>query len=364
MKIPAWVPLVPKVTFLDKLLFTKHLSIMIKSGIIISEALETLISQSKSKVFVRVISEVLADVENGQSLSRAMAKHPEVFEEFYVSLISVGEESGTLEENLEFLAEQLAKDYAIRKKVKGAMMYPTMIFVAITVMGSFISLFILPQLVDFFAAFQIDLPLPTKILLFIANVMKHYGILVIGGGGLLLSMFLYIIRTPKIKPIWHKILLKMPAIGKFFVSVNMARFSRNLGTMLKSGVPLIRSLETTANTLDNLTFKRALTIMQMEVKKGKPLARAMENLTYSLLNISFPLFPSLLVKMISVGEKTGKLEDVLLYMGEFFEDDIDDFSKNLTTILEPFLLITIGIVVGFVALAIISPIYQLTGSIH
>lgn len=352
-----------KVSFLDQLLFTKHLAIMIKSGIIISEALDTLISHAKSPYFKSVLKDILKNIQNGQSLAKSMKLHPGVFSEFYISLIEVGEESGTLEANLEFLAVQLAKDYAIRKKVKGAMLYPSLIFSTIVILGGFISYFILPQLVDFFDAFGTDLPLPTVILLFFANIMKVYGALIIGGGALLFIGAKILIRTPQVRPFWHRMLLSMPVMGQFIKAVNMSRLSRNLGTLLKSGVPLLRCLETTTNTLDNDAFKSALQSVKNDVRKGTQISRALEGYTYSFLGIHHELFPLLLVKMIAVGEKTGKLEEVLLYLSEFYEEDIDNFTKNLTTILEPFLLITIGIVVGFVAMAIISPIYQLTGSI-
>jgi len=353
MNLSAQIPLFSGVSFLEKLLFTKHLSIMIKSGLVISESIHTLIEQTKSITFKNVLTSIVTDIENGRPLASALSKHPRVFDQFYISLIEVGEESGTLEDNLEFLAKQLAKDYSMRKKVKGAMLYPGLIFFTVTIMGGFISLFILPQLVDFFESFDIELPLPTKILLYIANLMKTRGIIIITSFIVAFVSFTLLIKTKFIKPLWHRLLLKLPIIGVFLVSVNIARLTRNLGTMLRSGVTVIRSLEVTANTLDNLTFQQALFFAQDEVRKGKQLAKGMEK---------FSFIPPLVTKMIAIGEKTGKLEEVLLYLGDFYEEEIDEFSKNLSTILEPILLISIGLVVGFVAIAIISPIYQLTGS--
>lgn len=353
----AQIQIFSGVSFLEKLLFTKHLSIMVKSGIPIAEGLSTLADQTKSTMFKKVLSTILADVQNGQNFATALGKHQKVFDQFYISLIAIGEESGKLEENLDFLSKQLAKDFSTRKKVQGAMLYPTLVLTTTLIMGGFISLFILPQLVDFFAAFSIDLPFTTKILLFFANAMKNYGIFLVIG--FLVSSFAAysLIQLPSVKPTWHQLILKIPLFGDILKYGQLARFSRNLGTLLQSGVPVAKSLETTANTLSNLKFKHDLLEIAQELAKGKNIGTVMDQK-------KFNEFPPIVSKMISVGEKTGKLEDTLLYLGEFYEDEIDNISKNLTTILEPILLITIGLVVGFVAIAIISPIYELTGSIR
>lgn len=357
MKATAQIQIFNRVSFLDKLLFTKHLAVMVKAGIPLTEALATLVDQTKRNAFKKVLSGVLSDIENGQSLAKSLEKFPKVFDQFYVSLIAIGEESGNLEANLEFLASQLAKDYALRKKIQGAMLYPGVVMAAVFIMGGFIALFVLPKLVDFFSAFDIELPITTKILLFLANTMKDYGILIIGGLVLFLILAISILRLSKVKPWWHKVILKFPLFGQMLAYGQLARFARNLGTLIKSGVPVTKSLETTAATLNNLKFQADLKKINQYLIKGKNIGDALDNK-------KFAEFPPLVSKMISVGEKTGKLEETLMYLGDFYEDEIDNISKNLSTILEPVLLIVIGLVVGFVALAIISPIYELTGSIR
>lgn len=356
MKKTNQTPLFERVSFLEKLLFTKHLSIMIKSGITISESIETLASQTKSSTFKRVLNSMLADIENGQSFANALDKHKKVFDEFYISLVRVGEESGTLEENLEFLAKQLSKDYALRKKVQGAMIYPAIILSATFIMTTFISIFIMPKLVDLFNSFNTELPITTKILLFFANLMKDHGIIIAIGIICILTGLLFLLKIPMVKYRWHCIVLKLPVFGDLISYGQISRFARNLGTLLKSGVPVLTSLETTANTLSNLRFKNDLKRVTEDITRGK-------SISDSLNRKSFDEFPLLVIKMVGVGEKTGKLDETLLYLGDFYDEEIDDISKNLTTILEPVLLIGIGLVVGFVALAIISPIYQLTGNI-
>lgn len=337
---------------------------MIKSGIPIAEAIGTLAEQTKAKVFQRVLVEVLKDIEGGQTLAESLKRQKDVFDQFYISMVEIGEESGTLEKNLEFLADQLAKDYDLRQKIRGAMLYPAIILITTAVMGTFITFFILPQLVDFFPSFQMELPLTTRMLLFAANFMKQYALLLGMIGIAAVIGVLLAFRIPIVKLSWHGILIKLPVFGEFTASSQFARFTRNLGTLLKSSVPISRSLETTANTLDNLAFRKALRSALEEVEKGKQLGEALESFQFSILNFHYPVFPAIIVKMIEIGEKTGKLEETLLYLSDFYEKEIDSFSKNLTTILEPVLLIGIGLVVGFVALAIISPIYQLTGSVN
>lgn len=344
------------ISFQEKLLFTKHLAVMIRAGITLTEALDILKEQAVNRSFYKLLKQLLAEVENGQAFSKGLAQHPQVFDQFYLNLIKIGEESGTLEESLEFLATQLSKDYNLRKKVQGALLYPALIFTATVVMGGFIALFILPQLVNFFSAFDTTLPLATRILLFVAVLMRDHGLLLTGGLALTFTGLFLLFKTPAVKPKWHAFLLKAPIFGRLIHFNELARFCRNLGTLLKSGVPISHSLEITGKTLNNAAFQNGLSHLATEVTKGKPLAGAMDDF--------LEVFPRVVSKMVTVGEKTGKLEEVLLYLGDFYEDEIDDFSKNLTTILEPVLLIAIGLVVGFVALAVISPIYELTGSIN
>lgn len=342
---------------LDVLLFTKHLATMIKSGIPIADALDTLAIQTESGAFKSIIESIHTAVENGQSLTKALKKHPKVFDEFYVSLITISEETGTLDENLDFIAKQLGKNIALKKKVQAATLYPTLVFVAALVMGGFIALYVLPQLVTLFEAFQVELPLTTRILLVIANAFKYHGFGIVAGLIASVLCFNLLVVTPMVKPLWHRVLLQLPLVGAFISSTNLAQFSRNLGILVKSGVPISDSIEVTANTLKNEVFKSDLLAVGTALKGGKSIREAMEKGGYQE-------FPPLVSRMIGVGEKTGNLDDALLYLGDFYEEEIDTFSKNLTTVLEPILLLAIGLAVGFVALAIITPIYELSGSIR
>ena len=357
MKKFAQISLFSKVTFQERLMFTKHLDTMISAGIPIVDALETVIDQAKSQKFREVLESISADIKNGQSLANSLGKHPKVFDELYVSLIRVGEESGTLEENLSFLAKQMAKDFRLRKKVRGAMIYPAIVVTAMSIMGIFISLFILPKLVDFFSSFDMELPFPTKVLLFVSKMMRNYRIHIFVGLALFIILVRVITRIQAVRPKWHAFLLKLPGIGKLISYSQLSHFARNFGTLIKSAIPISRALEITAATLTNLRFRKDLLEINKSLVWGK-------NIGDSLNNKKYFEYPPLVSKMIAVGEKTGKLDETLLYLGNFYEEEIDDLSKNLSTIIEPILLIIIGCGVAFLALAIISPIYELTGSIR
>lgn len=356
MKGSAQIQLFSRVTFLDKLLFTKHLSVMLKSGITILEALQILQDQIKSSSFKTIITTVISDIENGKSLSKSLAKHPKVFDTFYVSLVDVGEVSGTLDETLTYLANQLAKNYAFRQKVRGALMYPTIVLVSAGIVGMGISLFVLPQLIDLFKGFDVKLPITTQILLFAAVVMKNYGIEIIAAIVAGIFLFRLSIGTKAIKPVWHRLLLGLPIVGKIVQNAQLSEMTRSLGVMIRSGLPITTALEIETNTSSNMIFKGYARDLLAAVSKGHSLSQELDTNRYAKI-------PVIAIKMIAVGEKTGKLDEMLLYLGDFFEGEVDDATKNLPTVLEPIMLLIIGLIVAFIALAIISPIYQLTGSI-
>lgn len=357
MKLPNLTSLLFSVTPLDILFFTKHLSVMLKSGIPITESIATLKDQTKNIAFKNILDQIQSDIENGQTLAFSLAKHSRVFSSLYLSLITIGEKSGNLEDSLEYLARQLKKSYDFNKKIQGATLYPKLILAATIIMGSFMSLFVLPKLVDLFNSLDVKLPLSTKILLFIANLMKNYGIIIaiaFAGAGVLISL---ILRTSFVKPKWHKFILSLPLIGNLNQNIEMASFCRNMGIMLKSGLTIIDALQAQFNATDNPVYKDYLGNFLKSVEKGKKLSDEMTNKKYQFI-------PAIVTKMIGVGENTGKLEDVLLYLGDFFEEDVDDTTRNFSSILEPVLLLAIGVAVAFVSLAIISPIYQLTSGIR
>lgn len=340
----------------ERLFFTKHLSILLKSGIILTEALQILVEQTKSDAFRIVLKSILRDIENGQSLSNALKKQPRVFDQLYVSLVEVGEESGTLEKSLEYLALKLNKDYTLQRKVQGALLYPAIVFVAALFMGGYLSLFVLPQLTTFFSGLDVNLPLATKILVWFADLMKFHGVVIIVGTLGLLLLLRVLIELKQVKPYWHAILLSIPLFGPLLQNAQLILFCRNIGVMLQSGLPITGALDVEYRATSNLVFKNYIAKIRNSVNKGK-------GISSEITSGHFHYFPLIATKMIAVGEKTGKLDESLLYLGDFFEEEVDEVVKNISVIIEPILLLCLGLVVGFIGIAIITPIYQLSGSI-
>jgi type II secretory pathway component PulF len=345
------------ISFVEKLLFTKHLLVMTKSGITIAEAVETIASETKSVKFRKILEDVNKNIRNGQPLAKSLGKHPKIFDQFFVSLIEIGEESGTLDTSLDYLAKQQTREYALRKKIQGALLYPAIVVTAITFVGIGMSLFVLPNLVDLFSSLDVKLPITTQILLFFAGLMKNHGIFIIAAFIASIFLFRIFVSLSFVKPIWHKFLLSLPIFGRLFQARELTLLCRNLGIMLKSGLPIRKALEVEYFACGNYVFKDYIRGIQKSVDKGKEISYELEKGNYSK-------FSPIAIKMIGVGEKTGQLDESFLYLSDFFDEEVDNIAKNLSVVLEPIILLVIGLMVGFVALAIISPIYELTGSIR
>lgn len=344
------------VRFVDKMLFTRRLAVMLKAGIPISEALSVLESQALSPVMKRVVADVGAKVRNGQTLVKSLGRHPNVFDSLYLSIVGVGEESGKLEDNLEYLAREMGKTYEFQKKVQGAMLYPMLVVVAAVGVGGWIGLFVLPKLVNLFTGLGVKLPLSTQILLVVAVFMKSYGWWVVGGGiGMVVGAWMWA-KSPVGKPVWDRLVLRLPVWGRIVQNGAVAGFCRNVGLMLKSGLPIAVCLETAKKAADNEVFRGYFEGVEKAVNKGKVMEK-------ELAGEKYKYFPLLATRMIGVGERTGKLDETLLYLGDFYSQEVDDLAGSMASIMEPVLLLVIAIAVGFMAMAIISPIYQFTGSI-
>jgi type II secretory pathway component PulF len=351
------VTILNRISFSEKMFFTKHLAVMLKSGIPISDILETLTAQAKSPAFREILEKVCKDASKGQSLEKALSKHPKVFDVFYLSLVRIGEESGTLGESLEFLTEHLEKENNLRKKVQSAMLYPSLVLAVTGVIGVTLAFFVLPQITELFEGLDVALPFTTRALIFVARILRDYSWAVILGILLSIVIAALAFRSRKLKPYRDALILRIPLFGYFLGCAAMANLTRNLGVMLRSGLPITSALATAAATEGNTVYKRNLEKIAEGVRKGKSIEKALEDGKYRE-------FPPLVSKMVGVGERSGNLEENLVYLGEYFEAEVDGITKNMTTILEPILLLLIGSVVAFVALSIVTPIYQITGSIR
>ena len=340
------------VSNLEKVVFTKHLSLMLKAGLTLNETLGVLRDQTNSSKMKKIVGNLLTVVEKGEPLASGLARYPKIFSNFYVHAVRAGEESGDLEENLIHLAEQLLKDFDLQRRVKSAMMYPMVVLGATAILGIALSIVVFPKLARLFKTFKIELPLLTRMLLATTDFLQHYAVYLAILVVALFFLLRWILRRKTIRPYFHKFILKIPIFGKIVKNLNLARFARMLGSLLRSGLPIGKALEITAQTLGNYSYKLNLAKVANEVNQGEKMQK--------ILAVFPELFPPMVCQMVSVGEKSGKLEEVLFYLAEFYEAEVDATTKNLSTILEPVLLVVIGIVVAGVALAIVTPLYQLT----
>ncbi|MEI8067322.1 MAG: type II secretion system F family protein [Candidatus Shapirobacteria bacterium] len=341
----------------EKITLTKHLAVMIKAGITLSEALDNLSNQAKSGEVKKVLTQIKQKIDNGSSFNEALLAHSNNFDELYQGIIKVGESTGRLDESLSYLADQLANDFALKKKISGALMYPGLVLAATIGLATFISLFILPKLVDFFSAFNAKLPASTMMLLSLAQFMKNYGILFFASVFIVILIFFFLFKIGPIRLWKDRQILHLPFIGRLLIEKEVSTFARNLGTLVKSGLPIFESLKICASSQSNLAYKKIIQRLSDNLEKGNGIGEFFKKPECKLL------FPRLVSDMISVGEKTGSVDQSLFYVSQFYDEDIEETARNLTTILEPAILIIIGLMVAFIALAIIGPIYQLTGSL-
>jgi len=340
----------------EKMLFAEHLSLMIKGGAPIAQALETLKNEARSRTFKKTLEEILKRILEGESLSQAMGRHPKIFDKFYQDIVKIGEESGNLEENLKYLSLKLKKDREQEKRVKGALIYPTIIILMALIIAFTVTFFILPKITNLFQLLAIELPLATKILISFASFSQKYWGGILFGIIFIVLIFKALSRLESIKFHLDKLSLGLPLFGQIFKNLNLAFFSRTLNTLLKSGVPLMEALEISAETMPNGFYKQKLILAKAGVERGEKISQSLK---------SFPkIFPPVFSEMILVGEQSGTLEESLLYLAEFHEEEVDSTLKNLSIIIEPLLLILVGIFVAFVAIAIITPIYRFSGQLR
>jgi type IV pilus assembly protein PilC len=343
------------VSSLDRVLITRHLALLLRSGVNVDRALDIISRQVEKKFMKKVMQDVLSSVRKGESLASAMGKHSSVFPRRYVAMVQWGEAGGSLSDSLEQLATQLEHDRNLMSKVKGALAYPALIVSVMIVVGVLMSVIVLPQMINIVQSFDVELPLPTKIFLFIANFLANYALYVLPCAVLLVVIMLVFLRSKIFKPYLHAIFLFLPIFGNIVKMVNLARMNRALSSLVHSGIPLVDALAIVSDILGNVKYKEALNNSIGEVRKGVQFSASIRSLK--------KLFPSMEVDMIQVGEESGKLSDVLMYLAKFYESEVNKATKNMAQLIEPIMLVAVGIVVGGIVFAVLMPIYQLSQAI-
>lgn len=339
----------------EKILMTKNLSGMLKAGLSLSRALSVIEKQTKNMNLKKVVVDVGNDINTGASFSSALAKFPKVFSPLFVSMTRAGEESGNLAGALTDIGLNLEKSNNLNKKIKGAMMYPTVIMIAMVLIGILMLSFVVPTLAKTFNELKVELPASTKFVITIGNLFSNH---------LLLTFIILFAVAIGIRALFKakffakyldSFLLHFPLTRNLTMSLNCARTARTVSSLLSSGVSISRAIEISEDVVQNVYYRKILETSKEEIEKGKPFSKIFED------NPS--LFPVMMAEMVSVGEETGKLSDMLLDVAMFYEEEIENKTKNLSTIIEPILMIFIGAGVGFFAVSMITPLYSVLNNI-
>ncbi|OGY90490.1 MAG: hypothetical protein A3B30_01700 [Candidatus Komeilibacteria bacterium RIFCSPLOWO2_01_FULL_52_15] len=343
-----------RMRLVEKILFVKNLYVMLKAGVPLDEALQMIAAQSTSPGAKKISQSLVKKIRAGKSFSSALSTYTHIFSPFFINIIYMGEKSGTLDANLQYLGGELEHLLDLKRKIRSAMIYPVIILVMTVILGGLMIRFVLPEITKVFKAINLQLPLQTRIFLGGAEFIQTYGLLMFLIIAVAVAVFrLLLARFPRFNLLWTRFILRIPFVGYMVMSYNLAQITRTLGVLLRAGTPLTEALDTTARTADNLYFKRELIVAKKAVSHGLPLGESFAHGGFDILVSQLTL----------TGEKTGSLENNLLYLSDFYNNRIDYMTKDLPVILEPTLLIIVGITVAFFAVSILSPIYEFTSSV-
>ncbi|HBG81528.1 TPA: hypothetical protein DDW69_01665 [candidate division CPR2 bacterium] len=338
-----------RVSDVDRIIFTEHLATMVRSGVPLVDAFEIISNDFNNPTLKKLANDIKTNLESGKSISSSLTDYKKIFSSFYINIVRAGEESGKLDDSLRKLGIQLRKDHALKSKVHNALIYPAVLIGATLSVMSLLVIFVLPRLAGLFAQSGVKLPIFTRIVLavgmFISERLILISILVV----LMMVSFIFITKTRRFKAIISKLSLKLPKIGSLAKNVQLARFARTFSSTLSAGIPIVHSLSLTAETLND-TYRKIIDGSSHEIEKGVSLAK--------ILKRHSEFFPNIITGIIDVGEKTGTLDELLLDIANFYDEEVDNVLKNLTAIIEPVMLIIIGFGIGGLAISIITPIYQ------
>lgn len=339
----------------EKMMFARNLGIMIASGLPTPKAVSNLGKQTKNKRFQKILEDVFEEVQSGKSLSEGLGKYPGVFGDLFINMVHVGEISGNLEEVLDIVATQLEKEHDIVSKVRGAMIYPAVILAAMAGIGVIMMTYVLPKLLGVFKEMDAELPPMTKMVISISDAFSQHSIIVIISMIVLAVSVKLLMQQELGKKALSFVAVHVPVISNIIIKMNCARFARIYSSLLKSGINAVDALNIISNTLTNYYYRKALKNSIEEIQKGSPLSKIISG--YPIL------FPVLVPQIIEVGEETGKTESVLLKLAEFYEEEVSSITKNMSSIIEPILMLVIGGAVGFFAIAMLQPMYSMMENI-
>jgi type IV pilus assembly protein PilC len=354
MGFARYVPFLNRTTSSDVILFTRQLASMITSGLTLLQALKILTDQTQSVAMSKVLTDIIADIEDGKMFSAALSKYPRTFTPIYISLIKTAESSGLLDKILTRLAANLEKKDKLIRTIRGALLYPLIVIITMIVVTALLMIFVIPQLTSMYTSMNISLPLQTAIIIGISHFTIQYWYI-----ALLLFVgfffyFQYWYRKPAGRKMIDTYVLKLPLFGKLLQESKMAEFTRTLSILISSGSLVVESLNKSADVVGNVFYKEAILLVSLRVEKGISIGSAME---------ASPIFPPMVVQMVKIGEQTGKLDETLMKSSEYYEREVEETVKTMTTLLEPLIMVLLALGVGFLIFAIITPLYNLITNI-
>ena len=344
-----------KVSLNDLVVFTRQLATMIDAGIAIVQALQALAEQTPNKVMRDTIRDVCTRVESGESFSEALTRHPKAFNRLYVSMVAAGEKGGLLAEILSRLATYLENSERLRKKVKTALMYPTVVTVVAVVITVFLLVKVIPTFKDVYSGFGAKLPAPTEIMIGISEIMQHYLIYLIVLAGAAVWGWLYFIKTKPGRDFWDRQRIKLPIFGTIAHKICLARFTRTLSSLIRSGVPILEVLQIVSATVGNTMMEKAIKTSALDIERGEGISQALSK---------HPIFPSMIIRMLSAGEQTGNIDNMLERVSNFLDEEIETTLSGLMSLIEPLLIVFLGVVIGSMVVCMFLPIFNLANIVN
>lgn len=343
------------VALADLVMFTRQLATMIDAGLAMVQSLQALAEQTSNKVMRDVIKDICSRVEAGDSFSEALQKHPKTFSRLYYSMVSAGEKGGLLAEILGRLATYLENTARLRKKVKSALMYPTVVTIVAILITVFLLVKVVPVFGEIFNGFGAQLPAPTQFLINLSNLVKKYFLLFLLGGGGTVYGWLYFIKTKPGREFWDARRIKLPVFGIIAHKICLARFTRTLASLVRSGVPILEVLQIVSATVDNVIMEKAIKSAMTDIERGENISAALGK---------HPVFPTMIIRMISAGEQTGKIDNMLERVADFLDEEIETTLSGLTSLIEPILIVFLGVVVGGMVICMFLPIFKMADIIN
>jgi type IV pilus assembly protein PilC len=344
-----------RVALADLVMFTRQLATMVDAGIAIVQALQALADQTVNKVMRDTIRDVCARVESGESFSEALQKNPKAFNRLYISMVGAGEKGGLLAEVLARLATYLENTAHLRKKVKTALMYPTAVTVVAICITTFLLVKVIPTFKEIYAGFGAQLPAPTLFLINLSDLVKEYLLVFIGGAVLLAWGWFYFIKTKPGREFWDARRIKLPVFGAIAHKICLARFTRTLASLIRSGVPILEVLQIVSQTAGNVVMEKAIKMATVDIERGEGISAALGK---------NPIFPSMVIRMMSAGEQTGNMDNMLERVANFLDEEIESTLSGLMSLIEPMLIVFLGVVIGGMVICMFLPIFNLANIVN